>query len=247
MRDSFTIYRNTLEALESLPPDIAMFVLSYIGHYSMDGIEPDNTNMIAYAFFCQIKPLIDNAKRKAENGQKGGKPKMTDEEDNSNNLNKPNDNLTKPNDNLTKPNNNLTKPKEEIRKEKREKENNNTLSGKPSAEYPYKAVLDYLNEKAGTAFKDQSKDSRKHIKARFDDGFSFEDFKLVIDKKTAEWAGTDMAKYLRPATLFGTKFESYLNQQDAKRPETTANRFNNFQQRNYDFDDLERKLTGRVT
>lgn len=38
-----------------------------------------------------------------------------------------------------------------------------------------------------------------------------EDFKRVIDWKSSEWAGTEMEKYLRPETLFGTKFEGYLN------------------------------------
>ena len=35
---------------------------------------------------------------------------------------------------------------------------------------------------------------------------------VVIDKKSKEWLGTNMERYLRPDTLFGTKFESYLNQ-----------------------------------
>ena len=38
-----------------------------------------------------------------------------------------------------------------------------------------------------------------------------EDFKAVIDYKVSEWKGTKMEDYLRPETLFGTKFESYLN------------------------------------
>jgi hypothetical protein len=39
-----------------------------------------------------------------------------------------------------------------------------------------------------------------------------EDFKRVIDIKAAEWLGTENDQYLRPQTLFGTKFEGYLNQ-----------------------------------
>ena len=39
-----------------------------------------------------------------------------------------------------------------------------------------------------------------------------EDFENVIEKKCAAWKGTEMEQYLRPETLFGTKFESYLNQ-----------------------------------
>lgn len=74
-----------------------------------------------------------------------------------------------------------------------------------------KEVIEYLNAKAGTAYKPTSKDTQKHIKARIAEGFSLSDFQTVIDKKVSEWKGTDMEQYLRPSTLFGTKFESYLN------------------------------------
>ena len=72
-------------------------------------------------------------------------------------------------------------------------------------------IIDYLNLKAGTRFKASSKATQQHINARLDEGFDVEDFKIVIDKKCAEWLGTDFAQYLRPVTLFGTKFEAYLN------------------------------------
>lgn len=72
-------------------------------------------------------------------------------------------------------------------------------------------ILSYLNLKANKSYKEKSKDTVKHINARLAEGFTVEDFKLVIDKKCAEWMGTDFEQYLRPATLFGTKFESYLN------------------------------------
>lgn len=113
----------------------------------------------------------------------------------------------------------------------------------PSApEYPYKEVVAYLNQKAGTGFKDTSKDTRKHVRARFREGYTLEDFKTVIDKKTAEWRGTEMASYLRPSTLFGTKFEGYLNQKNSGNRGNSGNRFNNFNQRQYDFDKLESDL-----
>lgn len=90
-----------------------------------------------------------------------------------------------------------------------------TYVGREAAKDQSKAVknvIDYLNQKAGTAFKDQSKDSRKHIIARFNEGYTLNDFYHVIDIKTEEWKGTDMEKFLRPCTLFGTKFEGYRNQ-----------------------------------
>lgn len=72
-------------------------------------------------------------------------------------------------------------------------------------------IVCYLNEKAGKHFKHNTDSTRRHINARLNEGYSFEDFKTVIDYKCSEWLHTDMEKYLRPETLFGTKFESYLN------------------------------------
>ena len=118
----------------------------------------------------------------------------------------------------------------------------NTVSDQDKKQYPYKDIVDYLNLKAGTKFRDQSKDSRKHIKARFDEGFTLDDFKKVIDGRCAAWKGdAKMSEFLRPSTLFGTKFESYLN---AKPGTKGGNAFNNFTGRDYDYDSLEKMLTG---
>ena len=78
---------------------------------------------------------------------------------------------------------------------------------------PYSDIINYLNEKADTSFRSTSKDNQKHITARWNEGFRLEDFFRVIDIKVSEWK-TDkkMYSYLRPSTLFGTKFESYLQQ-----------------------------------
>nr|DAX48071.1 MAG TPA: replisome organizer [Caudoviricetes sp.] len=87
-----------------------------------------------------------------------------------------------------------------------------TMSGKPDS-LPYSEIINYLNEKANRQFKSTTKKTQSLIKARFNDGWEVEDFKTVIDKKTQEWLGdSKMENYLRPETLFGTKFESYLNQ-----------------------------------
>ena len=76
----------------------------------------------------------------------------------------------------------------------------------------YSSIISYLNEKAHTKYRHSSSKTKTLIKARLNEGFTEDDFKKVIDNKTAEWINTDMEKYLRPETLFGTKFESYLNQ-----------------------------------
>lgn len=72
-------------------------------------------------------------------------------------------------------------------------------------------IVDALNARAGTHYKASSEVTRRHINARLAEGYTVEDFETVISKKCQEWMGTEMEKFLRPETLFGTKFESYLN------------------------------------
>lgn len=94
--------------------------------------------------------------------------------------------------------------------------NNNVENGKNLKEikylFPFIEIIGYLNEKAGTNFKATTKSTQRDITARFNEGFKLEDFQKVINKKVMEWKDSEYAKYLRPETLFGKKFEGYLNQ-----------------------------------
>lgn len=80
-----------------------------------------------------------------------------------------------------------------------------------------KNIIDYLNKKLDSNYKYDSKKTTELIKARLNQGFKEEDFYKVIDKKYNEWNDSEMAVYLRPTTLFGTKFEDYLNQKEVKK------------------------------
>lgn len=83
---------------------------------------------------------------------------------------------------------------------------------------PYKQIIDYLNEKANKSFKHTAVANKKVIKARWNESYRLDDFKHVIDTKVQQWLTNDeMSQYLRPATLFSNKFDSYLNEQP-KRP-----------------------------
>lgn len=88
---------------------------------------------------------------------------------------------------------------------------NNTLSNNTLISN-IKYIVEYLNFKAGTRYRYQTESTKKHISARLKEGFTIDDFKTVIDKKVSEWKKTKMEQYLRPETLFGSKFEGYLNQ-----------------------------------
>ena len=89
---------------------------------------------------------------------------------------------------------------------------NNILSDKPTkTEKPYQIIIDYLNEKVGSKYRANNKSTQQRINARLKEGYTVDDFKTVIDKMCAKWKGTEYEEYLRPQTLFGTKFEGYLN------------------------------------
>lgn len=106
----------------------------------------------------------------------------------------------------------------EIGKERLGEDSIELLPAKQEPRIPYKEIVEYLNQRTGCNYKASTNKTQDQIKARFNEGFTLEDFKIVIDKKTNEWYGTEMQKYLRPETLFGTKFEGYLNQQEAIKP-----------------------------
>jgi predicted phage replisome organizer/uncharacterized phage protein (TIGR02220 family) len=120
----------------------------------------------------------------------------------------------------------------------------------------YKNIIDYFNQKAGTNYKHSSKATQKHINGRLADGFTFDDFKAVIDKKVTEWnhepikGEKDMRQYLRPETLFGTKFEGYLNTASSTKiqAQPKQSKFNQYPQRTYtaqDYANLEKKLLNK--
>ncbi len=121
---------------------------------------------------------------------------------------------TRPAQNLPLSNNNSKKYQI---KEITNKRNNGSAKAEPKA--IHKEVIDYLNDKIGARYKASSDVSKRLIDARVKEGYKLDDFKQVIDNKVATWAQDQkMSKYLRPQTLFGTKFESYLNERTPSVP-----------------------------
>lgn len=88
------------------------------------------------------------------------------------------------------------------------------LSGSNEPDHtPYKEIIDYLNQNTGSKYRSSGVKTKRLIKSRFNEGFSLDDFKQVINIKSAQWLKDQkMSKFLRPETLFGSKFESYLNE-----------------------------------
>ncbi|MED1381135.1 phage replisome organizer N-terminal domain-containing protein [Bacillus mycoides] len=111
---------------------------------------------------------------------------------------------------------------EELEEERdKEKENNISSSGESdkSAPIPYEEILNYLNEKAKKKYNHKSEGHRKFIRARWNEDYTVDDFKTVIDNKVPQWLGKfdkdgkPLEQYLRPSTLFAQKhFDNYLNE-----------------------------------
>ena len=237
MKSSFVLYTAYMAQMELLNMEQRGVLLTAIMSYSAGEELPemDGVTQMAFAF---IKSDLDRDAEKyqktcdarKEAGKLGGRPKANGFSEKQTKAKKPNGFSEK----QKNPDN--------------EYEYDNEYDSKDNmsvSKYPYKEVIDYLNARAGTKFKDKSKDTRSHIRARIDEGFTVDDFKKVIDGRIAAWKGdAKMNEFIRPSTLFGPKFESYLNAKPIRlKPKNT---FNNFEQRDYDFAELERKLKGVV-
>lgn len=77
-------------------------------------------------------------------------------------------------------------------------------------------TIQYLNKVAGTDYKPDFDSTIKLLENLTKNGYTLEQFKSVIDKKWSDWKGTKYQTFIRPSTLFGNKFEIYLNEPDKR-------------------------------
>jgi uncharacterized phage protein (TIGR02220 family) len=69
--------------------------------------------------------------------------------------------------------------------------------------------IDLLNQVAGTRYRPTAA-SLEHVQARLGEGFTLEDARGVVADRVRRWKGSKQEEYLRPETVFGTKFDAYL-------------------------------------
>ena len=235
MRDSFVLYTEYMAQIELLNMEQRGELLTAIMNHALGRASPELDAVTSMAFsFIRSRMDRDGEKyektveARKEAGKMGGRPKANGFSEKQTKAKKPvydPDNDPDSDNDCDNDKNNMSPP---------------TSGGRPA--YQYAEIVDYLNQKAGTRYKHTSEDTRKHIRARVNDGYTIDDFKAVIDRKTAEWKGTEWEKFLRPSTLFGSKFESYLNQREEPKGKKTA--FSNFLERDYD-KSLMDSLVGR--
>ena len=238
MRDSFVLYTEYMAQIELLNMEQRGELLTAIMNHALGRSSPELDAVTSMAFsFIRSRMDRDGEKyektveARKEAGKMGGRPKANGFSEKQTKAKKANgfsEKQTKAKKPVYDPDNDPDSDND------CDNDKNNmsppTSGGRPA--YQYAEIVDYLNQKAGTRYKHSSEDTRKHIRARVNDGYTLDDFKAVIDRKVEEWKGTEWEKFLRPSTLFGSKFESYLNQREEPKGKKTA--FSNFLERDYD-------------
>lgn len=234
MKGNFLLEKSLRETIEPLSNEEKGILFQGILDY-VNGIEPSLTGALK-SIFIPIKKEIDNNEIKyqkrcetnQENGSKGGAPKGNQNARKKNNPEQPK---------TTENNQTVEKTQKNNRKQhdarhissihtsyiiNQEKDNKGVIGGEEekttvefldSKQKLYVDIIGYLNAKTGSNYKASTPKTQKLIDARLKEKFTLEDFKTVIDKKCLDWLNDNkMKQYLRPETLFGTKFEGYLNQ-----------------------------------
>lgn len=236
------MYENWAEMIISLPDDMAAKLIKTVCQYEMTGdiVETDAT---VVAIFRSMKEQLDRDNDKYS--EKVNRANALNEKKTSRSRNEVVTISERNRDEVvtksTRSRDDIVGNNKNININISSNEDIKDIVGKPD---DIKVIVDYLNERTGSHFKANTAETKKSIKARLKEGYTVDDFKRVIDSKVKDWADDDRMKdYLRPQTLFRpANFEAYLNAANRPRQPDKKNKFNNYQQNEYDFDELERQL-----
>lgn len=207
---------DSLKELDLLTDEQTGKLLKALLRYAENGEEPDFSDDKAICvMFSMMKKQVDRdfgkyqelCDRRSEAGKKGGAPKGNQNARKSSNSSK----TSEDND----------KDENKNKDDNKDEDKDNDLSdargageGRASSTryiLETSEIIDYLNQKAGSRYQPTAKSTERLIAALLNDGYTVEDMKRVVDMKCKEWKFTEYQKYLRPETLFGEKFEGYLN------------------------------------
>lgn len=212
----FTWLDKYTEVLESVPDEDARARLALaIVEYGSDGREP-NLEWPLSSIFLGLKDDLDFSRAAHESGKRGGRPRKaqakTVGEDSTETPLEEKEKTEKGSENP--PLETLFENGGDSEKGGETQSNAKQCKALQSKEHdlPYESIVDDLNAACGTRFRASTPKTRSLIRARWAEGFREDDFRAVFRRKAGEWRGTEMERYLRPETLLGTKFESYLNE-----------------------------------
>lgn len=176
------VFDSYIDAGQSLQREERMEFYCAMLEFLKYGVEPEGLDGVVKALWTAIYPSLRISRSKAESGRKGGSK---------------------------------TPSKQQAKQEANGEAIKNTLTNTltKTTKEEVQEVIEYLNARTGKSFRASSESTTRKVAARLKEGYTVGDFKRVIDNKVKDWANDgSMAKYLRPETLFGTKFEAYLNE-----------------------------------
>lgn len=212
--NGFTIYKEYYELITLLTEREQQELLLAITKFMFEDVEP-TLNDKQTKIFNNLRRPLEKSKKRSKCGS----------------ITKSNENQE---ENETKTKENQKEIKTKLNENQKENENkthqdvnvnvnvndNVDVNVKKISLEEIKGIIEYLNIKSNSHYKYSTDKTQTLIKARIKDGFTLDDFKIVIDKKCEEWLGTDFEKFLRPETLFSNKFEGYLNQKITAKKKT---------------------------
>ena len=212
--NGFTIYKEYYELITLLTEREQQELLLAITKFMFEDVEPTLNDKQTKIFNNLRRPLEKSKKR----SKCGSITKSNENQEENETKTKENQKeiKTKSNENQKE---NETKTHQDVNVIVNVNDNVDVNVKKISLE-EIKGIIEYLNIKSNSHYKYSTDKTQTLIKARIKDGFTLDDFKIVIDKKCEEWLGTDFEKFLRPETLFSNKFEGYLNQKITAKKKT---------------------------
>lgn len=215
------IFDSYIDAGQKLKPSERKEYYCALVEYLAYGKEPERLKGSSDAIWTAIFPSLELSRKRSESGSKGGQKKQANQElatkQNEDLLASKTASKTEANTVANGKANGVAKSKSNSKSNSKEDISNDISKKKGADLSTITEIVDYLNEKANTSYRPSAEYAKTHIRARLREGFTIDDFKTVIDGRVKAWANNPkMSEYLRPQTLFGTKFESYLNASKAK-------------------------------
>ena len=201
-------YDSIIEGAQELSPADRGQLYAACLEFLFYGREPDFAmRSVPHAMFVMVRPVLENQRAKQSAGSKGGKARA---ERQANAKQSQSTGASRCQANAKQ-----TPSEQEQEQEYKEPSPNGEVKKADPNEWAEarRRIVAHLNATIGSHYKPGSDKTRRCIDARLREGYAVEDFLRVIDTKAAQWIGDPrMAKFLRPETLFGPKFEGYLNE-----------------------------------
>lgn len=246
MKDNFLLKKSQKEVFEQLTDEEAGKLIKGIFQYATTG--ENKLEGYLNIIFIPIKNEIDKNEERYIKVCERNKKNIEKRWDTKNTTGKsgiPNDTKNTDNHNHihleNKSNSNRGMGEEEEKKETFKDTDDDGLLSEISEK-----VIEHLNKTAGTNFRYTSKLNKSKINARLNEGYVLDDFIDVIDKKHKEWQGTEFERYLCPETLFGNKFEKYLNQKEIVKKEVSTPEWFDKEIKKEELTDEQRELAERL-